>query len=46
MWQGIYSRERAKIIEIGSKLETISTREQRYEVIWLFDNWKRINVIG
>ena len=31
MWQGSYRRERAKIIETGSKLETMSTRELRHE---------------
>ena len=46
MWQGSYSRERAKIIETGSKLKTMSTREPRHEEMGLVENGERVYAIG
>ena len=41
MWRVSYWRARAKIIETGCKLETMSTRDPRHEVIWLVENGER-----
>ena len=46
MWQCSYWRERVKLIESGSKLETMSTQNPRHEVIWLAKNGERMNMIG